>query len=311
MAFGLISLEKRLKENIRNYSLDQIYRLDEVTDLLKLVASCSGCSFLLTDRHGEKTISAGGGFANETVDVLTYPGERIRVADRTVAHLYMKAEGMDSAQAGKILAVIRTQLITLGENAYNGMETSLYVDELEHRFEKEQFKVSHGDKHDPLTGVYNHTYFDNRMQVVDRSGALPVAIINININDWKYVNDNYGDEESDRLLKVVSGFLKDEAKPEYIIGRCGGDSFLVLIPMAEEGEAEEFCVQVQEACMTYIDDKLAPSVAYGFVTKTNVEERIEDLLSDAEYEMFNHKIEVKNAPGYRERLTKKDKPCNS
>ena len=304
MAFGLVALEKRLKENIKNYNLDQIYRLDEVTDLLKIFARYSGCSFLLTDRHGEKTVSAGGGFANEKVDVVQHPGEKIRVADRTIAHLYMKADGVDSRQAEKLLAVIRTQLITLGENAYNAMETSLYADELENRFEKEQFKISHGDKHDALTGVCNHIYFDNRMRVIDRSGALPVAIINININDWKYVNDHFGDEESDRLIKVVAGFLKDEAKPEYIIGRCGGDSFLVLIPMAEEGEAEEFCVQVQEACMAYVDDKLAPSVAYGFVTKTNVEERIEELLSDAEYEMFNHKIEVKSAPGYRERLTK-------
>ena len=74
--------------------------------------------------------------------------------------------------------------------------------------------------------------------------------------------------------------------------------------MAEEGEAEEFCVQVQEACMAYEDDKLAPSIAYGFVTKTNVEQKIEELFSDAEYEMFEHKFEVKNAKGYKERLMK-------
>ena len=56
--------------------------------------------------------------------------------------------------------------------------------------------------------------------------------------------------------------------------------------------------------MAYEDEILAPSIAYGFVTKTNVEESMQSLLSDAEYEMFNHKIEVKSAAGYRERLTK-------
>ncbi|MBR1692465.1 MAG: GGDEF domain-containing protein, partial [Lachnospiraceae bacterium] len=258
MAFGLVSLEKRLKENIKNYSLDQIYRMDEVTELLKMFAAHTGCCFLLTDRHGEKMVSAGGGFANETMDMDAKPGEKIQVAGRTIAHLYMKPGDLDEKQAQKLLAVIRSHLITLGESAYNGMETSLYADELENLLEKEQFRTVHGEKHDALTGVLNHTYFDSRMQVIDRSGVVPVAIINVNINDWKYVNDHFGDEESDRLIKVVAGFLKDEAKPEYIIGRCGGDSFLVLIPMAEEGEAEEFCVQVQEACMSYADEKLAP-----------------------------------------------------
>lgn len=45
-------------------------------------------------------------------------------------------------------------------------------------------------------------------------------------------------------------------------------------------------------------------MACGIVYKTNVEEKVEDKLDDAEYEMFNNKFEIKNAPGYRERLEK-------
>ena len=304
MAFGLVSLEKRLKENIKNYSLDQLFLVDEITDFLKVMAQCSGCSFLLTDRHGEKGVCAGELFMPGKVDVMANPGEKVRIAGRTIAHLYMKATDKDADEADKLLTMIKKQLITMGESAYNCMETSLYADELEKLLEKEKYSARRGEKTDALTGVLNYTYFDSRLNVIDRSGVVPVAIINMNINDWKYVNDNFGDEESDRLIKVVAEFIKQEAKPEYIIGRCGGDCFLTLIPMAEEGEAEEFCVQVQEACMAYVDDKLAPSIAYGFVTKTNVEQKMKDLLSDAEYEMFEHKFQVKNAPGYLERLKK-------
>jgi hypothetical protein len=49
---------------------------------------------------------------------------------------------------------------------------------------------------------------------------------------------------------------------------------------------------------------LAPSVAIGNVLKENVEETLTDKLADAEYEMFEDKFEIKNAPGYRERLEK-------
>lgn len=305
MAFGLVSLEKRLKENIKNYSLDQIYDMELVTDLLKTFADLGQCSFLLTDRHGEKMVSAGAGFAGRSMDTEKDPGEMIKVSGRTIAHLYMKSDNdVLTEKDKKYLSLLLRELTAFGQKSFDYMETSLYVDELESHFEKEQFKVSHGEKTDPLTGVFNHTYFNTRMKIIERSEVLPVAIIHVNINDWKYADDHFGHEQSDRLIRVVAGFLKDEARPDYVIGRCGGDSFIVLIPMAEEGEAEEFCVQLQQDCMSYVDDFLSPSVAYGFVTRTNVEERMEDLLSDAEYEMFHHKLEVKNAPGYRERLTK-------
>ncbi|MBQ8877530.1 MAG: GGDEF domain-containing protein, partial [Lachnospiraceae bacterium] len=61
---------------------------------------------------------------------------------------------------------------------------------------------------------------------------------------------------------------------------------------------------IQDRCFTYEDPVLAPSVAAGVVYKTNVEETMEERMSDAEYEMFNNKFEIKNAPGYRERLAK-------
>ncbi len=90
-----------------------------------------------------------------------------------------------------------------------------------------------------------------------------------------------------------------------MIGRVDGDVFIVLIPVAEDGEAEGYCSRVQAACLAFEDEKLAPSVACGIVYKTNVEEKITDKLADAEYEMFNNKFDIKNAPGYRARLEKK------
>ena len=98
--------------------------------------------------------------------------------------------------------------------------------------------------------------------------------------------------------------IKEEMKPEFVVGRIDGDVFGILIPMAADGEAEEFAARIQDRCFTYEDPILAPSVAVGVVYKTNIEETLEEKMSDAEYEMFNNKFEIKNAPGYRERLSK-------
>lgn len=304
MAFGLISLEKRMKDNIRNYSLDQLFDIGKLSGYLEAAYTVSHISFLLVDRHGEKAVSVGG-FAGFKPDVVGAPGYKIRVSNRTVAHLYVKDEEVTEDAQRRYVETIAQQLTELAINTYENIETSIYADELEKRLEKEQYQVKHGEKKDALTGALNSTYFENRAKVIDRSDVVPVAVICANINDWKYVNDNFGDEESDRLIKVVAEILAGEAKDEYVIGRCGGDLFHVLIPLVEDGEAEDYCSRVQSRCDAFEDDKIAPSVACGYVYKTNVEQSVLDLLSDAEYEMFNNKFEIKNAPGYRERLEKK------
>ena len=304
MAFGLVSLEKRMKDNIRNYSPDQLFDMEKLSEYLGAAYEISNISFLLVDRHGEKAVCAGE-FAGFKPDVVNQPGYKIRVSNRTIAHLYIKDEEVQSDAQRRFVQAVADQLTVLAENTYESIETSLYADELEKRLEKEQYQVKHGEKKDALTGVLNSTYFENRAKVIDRSDVLPVAVICANINDWKYVNDNFGDEESDRLIKVVAEILRAEAKDEYVIGRCGGDFFHVLIPLVEDGEAEDYCNRVQSRCDAFEDEKIAPSVACGYVFKNNVEQSVLDLLSDAEYEMFNNKFEMKNAPGYRERLEKK------
>lgn len=303
MAFGLIPLEKRLKDNIKNYSLDQIFAVEQLSEYLENINRLTGISLLLTDRHGEKAASVGNflGFKPDTVNA---PGKKIRVQGRTIAHLYTKENEMHDEAKEAFVNSFAEQLTRHAEKSYESIELSLYVDDLEKKLEKEQYQVKHGEKEDALTGVLNSTYFDNKLKVIDRSQSVPVAVICANINDWKYVNDHFGDEESDRLIQTVASFLKAEAKPEYIIGRCGGDFFNVLIPMAEEGEAEDYCKRVQQKCLDFEDEHLAPSVACGHVIKYNVEQTLSELLSDAEYEMFNNKFEIKNAPGYRERLEK-------
>lgn len=304
MAFGLIPLEKRLKENIKNYSLDQIFNIGELSEYLEAASAVSNLSFLLVDRHGEKAVSIGN-FVGFKPDVVNAPGAKIRVYNRTIGHLYTKESEVNGDRKKlQFVSNIVRQLTRQAENTYANEERGIYADELEKCLEKEQYQVKHGEKEDALTGTLNSTYFDNRMKAIDGSEMVPVAVICANINDWKYVNNRFGDEESDRLIRTVAKILKQEASDSYVIARCGGDLFYVLIPGAGEGEAEEYCSRVQATCHAFEDEKIAPSVACGIVYKTNVEQSIAELLPDAEYEMFGDKFRLKNAPGYRQRLEK-------
>lgn len=306
MAYGSISLEKRVKDNIKNYSLSSLLDTNRMSDQLELLHKLAGVEVLVTDRHGEKMISYGN-FASFHPDVVNEPGVKLRVANRTVAHIYFRYDHVEEDKLPLVSTFLDKLVETyesVGEQTYLHKETAVYADELEAKLEKETYQVKHGERNDELTGVLNRTYFDNRLKIVDRSKIAPVSAICININDWKFVNDNYGDEESDRLIQVIAGIILKNAKPEYIIGRVDGDVFNVLIPMPEDGESESYCAAVKADCEAFEDARLAPSVAIGNVLKENVEESLTDKLADAEYEMFEDKLEMKNAPGYRERLEK-------
>ncbi|MDD6491644.1 MAG: GGDEF domain-containing protein [Firmicutes bacterium] len=307
MAYETVPYDKRIKENIRNYTLANLFDMEIVKKYLSNLAKMLEINILLTDRHGEKEIVIGDSFLGFHPDVEKEPGRKLRVQNRTVGHLYVKRldEGRDERLMNEMVDGTVELLARLGEEAYLHRESSIYLEELEGQLEDKKRKISQNEREDILTGVYNRIYFENRMKIIDRSEVVPVAVMNVNINDWKFANDHFGDEESDRLIKLVSDILKEEAKPYFVIGRIDGDVFGVLIPMAEEGEAESFAERIQERCNTYEDAHLTPSVAVGLVYKTNIEETLEEKLSDAEYEMFNHKFEIKNAPGYRERMEKK------
>lgn len=306
MAYGSISLEKRLKDNIKNYGLSSLLDTDRMSEQLEILHKLSGVEILVTDRHGEKMISFGN-FASFHPDVVNDPGNKLRVANRTIAHIYLRYDNVDDVNLPMISTFLEKLIETyesVGEQTYLHKETAVYADELEEKLEKESYQAKHGEKNDELTGVLNRTYFENRLKIVDRSQIAPVSAICININDWKFVNDNYGDDESDRLIRVIADIISKNAKPEYIIGRVDGDVFNVLIPMPEDGESEEYCAAVKTACERYEDARLAPSVAIGSVLKENVEESLTDKLADAEYVMFEDKLAMKNAPGYRKRLEK-------
>ena len=307
MAYKTVPFEKRIKDNIKNYAPDKLFPVENLTEYFKAFTKACGVEILLTDRHGERLISTGD-FSNFNGDVVANPGRKVRVCDRMVGHLYCRFD--DVEDSGKVIFdLMLDQLVALlerlGEQTYLFTESSFYIDELEDKEKARQQIRIHSEKLDPLTGVFNKLYFEKRMGIIDRAEIIPVGVVNININDWKYVNDHFGDEESDRLIRLVANLIRTESKAEYVVGRVDGDVFVTLIPMAEDNEAEEFARRVQAACLASEDAILSPSVACGVIYKSNVEQHLEDLLSDAEYEMFRNKLEIKNAPGYRERLEKR------
>ena len=206
MGYDAIPYDKRIKENIRNYSLSNLYNMESIKKYLSSLAQVFQINILLTDRQGEKEIVIGDSFLGFHPDVINEPGRKLQVQGRTVGHLYVNdlSGGQDNHLMNAMVDGTVELLAKLGEETYLHRESSIYLEELEKKLEDKTHKVKGSEREDVLTGVFNKFYFESKMKVIDRSEIIPVAVLNVNINDWKYANDHFGDEESDRLIRIVA-----------------------------------------------------------------------------------------------------------
>lgn len=93
---------------------------------------------------------------------------------------------------------------------------------------------------DRLTGMVNRAYFTKRLlQEVERSNRykLPLGMLMIDIDNFKSVNDTLGHPQGDAVLKLVAKLIKGSVRAIDLVGRYGGEEFIVLLP--ETGLAEE------------------------------------------------------------------------
>jgi diguanylate cyclase (GGDEF)-like protein/PAS domain S-box-containing protein len=155
--------------------------------------------------------------------------------------------------------------------------------------------------HDPLTGLYNRTWFMNKLeQAVMRNQVLPhqkLAILFIDLDRFKVINDSLGHSLGDELLISIAKRLKNTLRETDDIARLGGDEFTVLV---ERIHTSEDAVRVAERLLSALSE---PFTLQGRQVFTNASIGIAfsspeytcgvDLLRDADIAMYQAKARGK------------------
>ncbi len=162
-------------------------------------------------------------------------------------------------------------------------------------------RLSWQASHDALTGLANRRDFESRLErtIADlHDKPLQHALMYLDLDQFKLVNDTCGHAAGDQLLRQISLMLASELRPGDIFARLGGDEFGVLLLDCDADRAastaERLRVIVQDLHFTWEGRPFNTSVSIGMVRITNTEITLEEVLRAADVACYMAKEKGRN-----------------
>jgi len=161
--------------------------------------------------------------------------------------------------------------------------------------------MHHAAFHDALTGLPNRTHFTDRLKIAieraKRSADFQFAVIFLDLDRFKIVNDSLGHDSGDKLLIELSRRLEFCIRTVDVVARLGGDEFAVLLDgIPALAEAEAVAVRIQESLKSPFEvdgEKFRTTVSMGIAYSTLGYTSPEDILRDADTAMYQAKANGK------------------
>jgi len=128
----------------------------------------------------------------------------------------------------------------------------------------------------------------------------PVSLVYFDIDGFKAINDGYGHQAGDNLLKHLGRTVGSTLRKYDIFGRMGGDEFAILLPETDQEEAKAIVKRIQQDVATTVSRLVLPiSLSIGVVTTSGGSDAsIDELLNCADKLMYSVKKSTKNAAAY-------------
>jgi len=168
--------------------------------------------------------------------------------------------------------------------------------ELEHALNELQ-KMA---RHDPLTGLYNRRVIDNSLAYeIERSkrGVKGLSVAMGDIDYFKDVNDNYGHECGDMVLQEISKLMCDMLRKTDIVGRWGGEEFLLILPEADTFGAslvvERIRKAISEMPLICRDKEIKVTISFG-ISHHKGEVKRQQIVDEADKALYRAKRDGRN-----------------
>ncbi len=183
-------------------------------------------------------------------------------------------------------ASLESSLAALNEGAFAYIQKPINMDELKITIKRalkvQQLSISKKELvsilkekslKDPLTGIYNYRYLRERLSSEFKRAKrylFSLSIIMLDIDYFKSINDIYGHQYGDHILKTIAAFLTKSVRGNDVVARYGGDEFLILMPDTDKNGVFELSKDLLAKFNNHIFDpkfrKLKITLSLGIAT---------------------------------------------
>lgn len=162
-------------------------------------------------------------------------------------------------------------------------------------------QMVHDAFHDALTGLANRKLFMEHLQLTiarsERESGTMFAVLFLDLDRFKIVNDSLGHSEGDKLLKAIAGRLNLILRPGDLVGRLGGDEFTILLSELDSPAAALLIAErIQEEMSMPFDlggSEITTSASIGITFSSPAYTQAEEMLRDADIAMYRAKAKGK------------------
>jgi diguanylate cyclase (GGDEF)-like protein len=139
--------------------------------------------------------------------------------------------------------------VLLVEHRLNDMIDRLVTECVVAYFDRATLELAHQARHDQLTGLLHHQAFVDELEVeLERARRYRhrVALVFVDLDDFKLINDTLGHPAGDRSLRAFAHALRDSLRSSDLAGRMGGDEFAACLVEADEEAASRVLARLRE-----------------------------------------------------------------
>lgn len=152
-------------------------------------------------------------------------------------------------------------------------------------------------KIDALTGLFNRYTIEELTKLFINESWLykkSFSVIMVDVDDFKQINDNYGHQVGDEVLKKLSEIFQTLIRSNDRIGRWGGEEFLILLPQTSYIQAKEMAERLRIGLSSYKFDTIGYKTASFGVAEIEAKDTIDSLLARADKALYLSKEMGKN-----------------
>lgn len=248
----------------------------------------------VTDARGRSPVRHNGSWHEaeiaERLGIASYMGAPLLSDDGETLGVFCVTDVIPRAWGAREIAI-------LGDLA-GGASTEL---SLRHRIiqrERVERQLRHASRHDPLTGLPNRSFFTERLaQAVSRARGGQdhlFALIFLDLDHFKVVNDSVGHHAGDELLVAVARRLEGCLRGGDMVARLGGDEFALLLERVEDAnDAAHVAERIQASLAAPVNVggyDLFTTASLGIVLSSSAHEQPEHLLRSADMAMYRAKM---------------------